>query len=390
MDQTYFTACIVAAGRGERAGGGVPKQFRRLADKSVLAHSAEAFARHPDCKEIVIAVAPGQRDEAVTALGDLSEAVRIVEGGADRSASVRAAASAATRPFILIHDAARPLVSQAVIDAVLSGLKTYDGVAPALPVADALAREADGGIEPVDRSGLWRMQTPQGFHQRAFFMAITQTEGRSFPDEIAMARAAGVKVGLAPGDEANFKLTWPADFARAERLLAAETNGSTAMTVTGMGYDVHRLESGDGMHLCGVHIAGPLALVGHSDADAGLHAITDALLGAAGLGDIGDHFPPTDERWRGADSAMFLQHAVKISSQAGARLIHCDVTLICERPKIGPHKAAMKARVADILGLSPERVNIKATTTEKLGFTGRGEGLAAEAVVSCVIDGITP
>lgn len=387
MAQTHYTACIVAAGRGERAGGGVAKQFRTIAGRSVLAHSVAAFAGHPHCEEIIIAVGPGQQDDALAALGALSERVRIVEGGQDRSASVRAAVSAATRPLILIHDAARPLLSHAVIDNVLAGLDGHEGAAPALPVADALAREGPEGVEPVDRSGLWRMQTPQGFHRAPLLKAIAQTAGASFPDEIAMARAAGLDIGLVPGEDANFKLTWPEDFERAEKMVEAAPAPAAPLVVAGLGYDVHRLEPGEGMHLCGVHIPAALALVGHSDADAGLHAITDALLGAAGLGDIGEHFPPSDERWRGADSALFLSHALKLAGEAGARPVHCDVTLICERPKIGPHKPAMKARVAALLGLPEARVNIKATTTEKLGFTGRGEGLAAEAVVTCLIGG---
>ena len=381
-DQT-FTACIVAAGRGERAGGGMPKQFRPLAGRSVLAHSVAAFLAHPRCGQIVVAVAPGQQAEAARHLGDRVEDIHLVEGGQDRSASVRAAVSASTCPLLLIHDAARPLVSRAVIDAVLAGLETFDGVAPALPVADALARNTPKGVEPVERAELWRMQTPQGFRRDALIKAVAKTAGRSFPDEVAMARAADCSLGLVCGDETNFKLTWPADFERAEGLLAVKARRPETMTVTGIGYDVHRLRSGDGMHLCGVFIPCPLALVGHSDADVGLHAITDALLGAAGLGDIGDHFPPSDDRWAGADSALFLEHAFKIAGEAGAVPVHCDVTLICERPQIAPHKPAMKMRVAELLRLPPERVNIKATTTEKLGFTGRGEGVAAQAAVAC-------
>jgi len=238
-------------------------------------------------------------------------------------------------------------------------------------------------VEAVDRSGLWRMQTPQGFQTARLRTAFNEAGETDFPDEVSLARAAGMDVVLVPGDEANFKITWPEDFARAEAQLRAHGGAPAgAMTVSGLGYDVHRLAPGDGVHLCGVFIACNLHLIGHSDADAGLHAITDAILGAASLGDIGDHFPPTDAQWRGADSAMFLRHAVKIAAEAGASPVHCDVTLICERPKIGPHKAAMKARVAELLQLAPARVNIKATTTEQLGFTGRGEGLAAQAVVT--------
>lgn len=283
----------------------------------------------------------------------------------------------------MIHDAARPLLTARILDDLSIALNDAEGAAPALALSDALVRDGGDGVEAVDRSGLWRMQTPQGFQTARLRTAFNEAGETDFPDEVSLARAAGMDVVLVPGDEANFKITWPEDFARAEAQLRAHGGAPAgAMTVSGLGYDVHRLAPGDGVHLCGVFIACNLHLIGHSDADAGLHAITDAILGAASLGDIGDHFPPTDAQWRGADSAMFLRHAVKIAAEAGASPVHCDVTLICERPKIGPHKAAMKARVAELLQLAPARVNIKATTTEQLGFTGRGEGLAAQAVVT--------
>ncbi len=389
MSETSYSACIVAAGRGERAGGGEPKQFRFLAGRPMLAWSVGRFTSDPRCAEIIIATAPGGADAAAAALGSLADRCRFVDGGATRSASVRNAVAAARSAHVLIHDAARPLLSQAIIDDCLQALELAPGAAPALPVADALARDAAVGLEPVDRSGLHRIQTPQAFHTQALLDAFDTCPG-DYPDELSLARAAGLDVALVPGDEANFKVTWAEDFARAERLMAPGTPAAPALVVTGMGYDVHRLIPGDGVHLCGVFIACDLHLVGHSDADAGLHAITDALLGAAGLGDIGEHFPPSDDRWKGADSSQFLEHALRIAAEAGAKPVHCDVTLICERPKIGPHKQAMKARVAQILGLAPARVNIKATTTEKLGFTGRGEGLAAEAVVSCRIEDPQP
>ncbi|MGX6647743.1 bifunctional 2-C-methyl-D-erythritol 4-phosphate cytidylyltransferase/2-C-methyl-D-erythritol 2,4-cyclodiphosphate synthase [Maricaulaceae bacterium MS644] len=383
MSKLGFSALIVAAGRGERAGGGVPKQLRTLAGKPVLAWSVERFKTHPDCREIIIAIAPGEQDAIKTALGPLSGAVRLVEGGASRTASVRAALAAAGEDRVMIHDAARPLLTARILDDLAAALDDAEGAAPALALSDALVRDGEAGVEAVDRTGLWRMQTPQAFQTAPLRAAFSKAGETDFPDEVSLARAAAIEVVLVPGDEANFKITWPDDFARAEAQLRADgATPAAAVTVSGLGYDVHRLAPGDGVHLCGVFIACNLHLIGHSDADAGLHAITDALLGAAGLGDIGDHFPPTDERWRGADSAMFLRHAVGIAAEAGASPVHCDVTLICERPKIGPHKAAMKARVAELLQLAPARVNIKATTTEQLGFTGRGEGLAAEAVVT--------
>lgn len=375
-----YTACIVAAGRGERAGGGLPKQFRPLAGRPMLGWSVQRFASDPACAQIVIAHAPGQAKAVRECLDGVS--ADLVEGGDSRTASVRNALALTRCDQVLIHDAARPLLSQDIIAGLITALASHDGAAPALPVSDALVRDDAEGVTPVSRDKLFRMQTPQAFQTRALREAFA-TAQTDYPDEVSLARASGLDVVLTPGEEANFKVTYPQDFERAEQLLGQSAQRpQAALTVTGMGYDVHRMGAGDGVHLCGVFIECPYRLIGHSDADAGLHAITDALLGAAGLGDIGDHFPPSDNQWKGADSAMFLDHAVKIAAEAGIRAVHVDVTLICERPKIGPHKAAMKARVAEIMGLEPRRVNIKATTTEKLGFTGRGEGLAAEAVVT--------
>ncbi|VXC49831.1 2-C-methyl-D-erythritol 4-phosphate cytidylyltransferase / 2-C-methyl-D-erythritol 2,4-cyclodiphosphate synthase [Oceanicaulis sp. 350] len=376
-----YSACIVAAGRGTRAGAGTPKQFRNLAGRPVLSYSINRFAEDPACTQIIIAHAPGQA-EAVRACLNSAEAV-LVEGGETRTQSVRNALAHVSHEHVLIHDAARPLVSDAVIARLRAALDSAPGAAPALPVADALARSDDAGVTPVSREGLYRLQTPQAFQTQLLREAF-QAASTNYPDEVSLARASGLNVVLTQGEERNFKVTYPDDFERAEQALAGGASPA-ALTVTGMGYDVHRMAAGDGVHLCGVFIECPYRLIGHSDADAGLHAITDALLGAAGLGDIGDHFPPSDDQWKGADSAMFLAHAAKIAAEAGARAVHVDVTLICERPKIGPHKAAMKSRVAEILDLDPRRVNIKATTTEKLGFTGRGEGLAAEAIVTAVL-----
>lgn len=376
-----YSACIVAAGRGTRAGAGTPKQFRNLAGRPVLSYSINRFAQDPACAQLIIAHAPGQA-EAVRACLNGAEAV-LVEGGETRTQSVRNALANVSHEQVLIHDAARPLVSDAVIARLRAVLDSASGAAPALPVADALARSDDAGVTPVSREGLYRLQTPQAFQTQLLREAF-QAASTDYPDEVSLARASGLNVVLTQGEERNFKVTFPDDFERAEQALAGRAS-PVGLTVTGMGYDVHRMASGDGVHLCGVFIECPYRLIGHSDADAGLHAITDALLGAAGLGDIGDHFPPSDDQWKGADSAMFLAHAAKIAAEAGARAVHVDVTLICERPKIGPHKAAMKSRVAEILDLDPRRVNIKATTTEKLGFTGRGEGLAAEAIVTAVL-----
>ena len=383
MNDTPYTACIVAAGRGSRAGGGLPKQFRNLAGDPVLAWSIKTFQADPRCETVIIAVAPDGENAARDHLGRWAEQCQFVEGGETRSQSVANAVARVTTPLVLVHDAARPLLSQAMINRLLDALGRSEGAAPALPVVDALCAATEEGLVPVDRTPLRRIQTPQGFLTQKLQSAFNHLGSTDFPDEVSLARAYGLSVDLVDGEEQNFKLTWPEDFKKAEQILL--THQTPALQVTGYGYDVHRLDTGTGMSLCGVFIECPLQLIGHSDADAGLHAITDALLGAAALGDIGDHFPPTDPQWKGADSVMFLDHAVKIAAAVGVVPVHCDVTLICERPKIGPHKAAMKARVAQILGLSDTRVNIKATTTEKLGFTGRGEGLAAEAIVTCQV-----
>ncbi|WP_440959781.1 bifunctional 2-C-methyl-D-erythritol 4-phosphate cytidylyltransferase/2-C-methyl-D-erythritol 2,4-cyclodiphosphate synthase [Oceanicaulis sp. LC35] len=375
-----YTACIVAAGRGERAGGDTPKQFRMLAGRPMLSWSIERFACDPACGQIIIAHAPGQAEQVRACLSGAR--ADLVEGGETRTASVRNALSLARSDTVLIHDAARPMLSQTIIAGLLDALKSHDGAAPALPVSDALVRDADEGVTAVNRENLYRLQTPQAFHTDRLREAFSAAQS-DYPDEVSLARSQGLTIDLTQGEEANFKVTYPQDFERAEQLLnRSAVQTPVPVTITGLGYDVHRMASGDGVHLCGVFIECPYRLIGHSDADAGLHAITDALLGAAGLGDIGDHFPPSDNQWKGADSAMFLEHVVKIAAEAGVRPVHVDVTLICERPKIGPHKSAMKHRVAQIMGLDTRRVNIKATTTEQLGFTGRGEGLAAEAIVT--------
>jgi 2-C-methyl-D-erythritol 4-phosphate cytidylyltransferase/2-C-methyl-D-erythritol 2,4-cyclodiphosphate synthase len=376
---TPFSACIVAAGSGTRAQSAVPKQFAQVAGKPLLRWSAEAFAAHPACAQIIIAIPPGERPRAEAALSGLD--VTLIEGGDTRTRSVRACVDAAQEAQIFIHDAARPGLTAALVDRLLGALADAPGAAPALAVADALARQGAGGVEPVSRDGLMRIQTPQAFHTQALRSAFEAAGARDFPDEVSLARAAGLDVTLVEGEETAFKVTYPDDFARAEALLRQPAG----LPVMGTGFDVHRLSAGNGVHLCGVFVPCDLALVGHSDADVGLHALTDAVLGAAGAGDIGLHFPPSDERWRGADSAQFLLHAMSLAREAGIRPVHADITLICERPKIGPVRDAMRARVAELTGLPLARVNIKATTTEKLGFTGRGEGIAAQAAFTGVL-----
>jgi 2-C-methyl-D-erythritol 4-phosphate cytidylyltransferase/2-C-methyl-D-erythritol 2,4-cyclodiphosphate synthase len=287
--------------------------------------------------------------------------------------------AAAPPARVLIHDAARPFVDRGTIDRVLAALDDAPGAIPALPVKDTVKRGLSGRVaETLDRTALWRAQTPQGFDYAAIFAAHRAAQGSELSDDAAVAERAGLAVRLVAGSEANFKVTTAEDLEQAERLLLAR-HGDVR---TGQGFDVHAFGPGDHVWLCGVKVAHEGGLVGHSDADVGLHALTDAILGALGAGDIGQHFPPSDPKWRGAPSHLFLSHAGALVASAGGRIAHLDVTLICERPKIGPHRDAMVARIAEILGLERGRISVKATTTEGLGFTGRGEGIAAQAVAT--------
>lgn len=377
-----IAAAIVAAGRGSRAGGETPKQYRLLGGRPVIARTLAAFADHPAISRIVTAIHP---DDAALFAAAAPDA-EWTPGGVSRSESVRACLNALATDApdaVLIHDAARPFVSTDVINAVIARLADADGAVPVLPLSDALLRGADGrATAPADRTGLHRAQTPQGFRFAALKAAYDALPpGADMADDAAVALAAGLKLAMVAGDADNVKLTFPDDFARAGARLAQTGGGVTV----GFGFDVHRLEPGPGMTLCGVRIEEGFSLVGHSDADAGLHALTDAILGAAGLGDIGQHFPPSDPQWKGAASDRFLVHALSLLESAGGRLSHADITLICERPKIGPYREAMRARLADILRLPIARVSVKATTTEGLGFTGRGEGLAAQAVATVTL-----
>jgi 2-C-methyl-D-erythritol 4-phosphate cytidylyltransferase/2-C-methyl-D-erythritol 2,4-cyclodiphosphate synthase len=367
-------ALIVAAGQGVRAGGGMPKQFRPLLGKSLVARSADAFLRHPGIDGVYVVVAPGMEAMAREQLSD----VVLVTGGATRQDSVRlgleAIAADGAPDLVLIHDAARPIVPRAMIDRVLDALDESPGACPALPVVDSL-RSGDTHVNgEVDRSGVWRVQTPQGFH----FGAILKAHRSAAPgatDDVAVARAAGHAVRLVEGDERAMKVTEVGDFARAAAHLGVRH-------ATGMGFDVHRFGPGDHLWLCGVKLPHGAGLVGHSDADVGLHALTDAILGALGDGDIGAHFPPSDPKWRGASSDRFLAHAARLVAAAGGVIDHVDITIIAEAPKVGPHRAAMVERIADILVDHGTRVSVKATTTEELGFTGRREGIAAQAVAT--------
>jgi 2-C-methyl-D-erythritol 4-phosphate cytidylyltransferase/2-C-methyl-D-erythritol 2,4-cyclodiphosphate synthase len=371
-------ALIVAAGRGERAGGAVPKQFRLLAGQPVLAWSIRAL-QAAGMAEIVVAVSAEQEAAARAIVGPEA---RLVRGGATRTDSVRAGLAAiAQAEIVLIHDAARPGLTPEMVRRLVAEIERgAKGAAPALPLADSV-RRVDGGqrvVGEVERAGLMQVQTPQAFRLSVIRDAYAAAAGdAAFSDDIAVARAAGAEIVLITGDPRLMKLTYPEDTEMLERILA----GSRAACV-GAGFDAHRFGPGDHVTLCGVRIAHDKGLVGHSDADAGWHALVDAILGAIGEGDIGAHFPPSDPQWKGADSETFLRHAARLAAQAGARIVHVDLTLICERPKIGPHREAMRARTAEVLGLPLARVSVKATTTERMGFLGREEGLAAQAIAT--------
>ncbi|HEY3796911.1 MAG TPA: bifunctional 2-C-methyl-D-erythritol 4-phosphate cytidylyltransferase/2-C-methyl-D-erythritol 2,4-cyclodiphosphate synthase [Caulobacteraceae bacterium] len=374
-----FAAVIVAAGSGSRAGSGEAKQWRRLVGRPVARWSAEAFLA-AGAAELVVVIGEGQADVAADAMAGLP-GVRFVQGGAMRSDSVKAgldALSAGGEALVLVHDAARPLLSVAHIRRLLAALEREPAAILALPLADTLKREDDAGHigATPSRAGLWRAQTPQGFRLGAIKAAYAAWPAGEEPtDEAMVIERTGGAVALVAGDPVLTKLTFPEDFAMAEQLAGA----ARTMRI-GQGLDAHRFGPGDTVWLCGVPIPHSQTLVGHSDADAGLHAITDAVLGAIGEGDIGDHFPPTDPKWRGASSDQFLAHAVGLVTARGGRVVNVDVTLVCERPRIKPHRQAMRERLAEILGLDLAAVSVKATTTEGMGFTGREEGLMAQAV----------
>lgn len=371
---------IVAAGRGTRAGAGEPKQWRMLAGEPVLAHTVRAFRR---VGRILVVLHPEDMRRGLDLFGGT---VTLVAGGAARDASVRAAldcleGSDVTR--VLIHDGARPLVPAGVIRDVLAALDDAPAAAPALAVTDALWRGADGLVSGTqDRSGLHRAQTPQGFRLPDILAAYRAHPGGA-ADDVEVARAAGLPVRITEGAEDNLKITWPRDFARAEAILKLRKDHEMDIR-TGNGFDVHAFTEGDHVTLCGVKVPHTRGLLGHSDADVGMHALTDAIYGALAEGDIGRHFPPSDPQWKGAASCIFLEHAVRLVAERGYRISNCDVTLICERPKVGPHALDMGAALAGIMGIETGRVSVKATTSERLGFTGREEGIAAIATVTLI------
>ena len=367
---------IVAAGKGERAGTELPKQYERLGGVPMLRRTAQAF----DGYAVQVVIGPGQDELAAAALAGLGLPAPVT-GGATRQESVRLGLEALAKDapdFVLIHDAARPLISRKVTQDVVKALEAgADGALPMVGASDTLRRkDADGRWTLVSRDNLYRAQTPQGFVYNKILKAHRAHAQEDVTDDVALAELAGLKVEMVEGEEKNIKVTRKEDFALAESLL-----GSGDVR-TASGYDVHKFTDGDHIMLCGLKIAHTHALEGHSDADVGLHAITDAILGCIGEGDIGQHFPPTDERWRGAPSWKFLDHAAGLVAAKGGVINHVDVTIICERPKVGPHRDAMKAKIAEILKIAPDRVSVKATTTEGLGFTGRREGIAAQAIAT--------
>lgn len=373
-------AIIVAAGRGTRVGGRIPKQWRSLRGRAVAAWALDAFINSPHVSRIVLVLHPDDMGLAPGYEGH--ENVTVVPGGDSRVKSVRAgleSLSGTGVTHVLIHDVARPLVDQAMIGRVCSALHSAKGAAPALAVSDALWSSIDGHVAgATDRTNLYRAQTPQGFEFDAILAAHKNHTGNA-ADDVEIARAAGITVEIVAGDERNLKITTEGDFARAEHLMGA------AMDVrVGNGFDVHRFGPGDHVTLCGVQVPHDKTLMGHSDADVGMHALTDAIYGAIADGDIGQHFPPSDPQWKGADSMLFLEHAMARAAERGYALSNGDVTLICETPKIGPHAKQMAATLARILGVEPDRISVKATTSERLGFTGRGEGIAASATATLV------
>jgi len=374
-------ALVVAAGKGTRLGAAMPKQYLPLGGVPLLRHSLVALKAHPGITGIAAVINPEFLEEYEKAAAGL-DLLPPIAGGAARQDSARNGLEGLQHldpDRVFIHDGARPFVDHDLIGRLLSALDTSPGAIAAVPIRDTVKRGIGGRVtETLDRSALWRAQTPQAFHFKPILEAHRAAAGQDLTDDADVAERFGLAVALVEGSEENFKVTTPEDLSRAELKLAS----CQADIRTGMGFDVHAFGPGSSLFLCGVEIAHAQGLVGHSDADVGLHALTDAILGAIGAGDIGFYFPPSDPKWRGAPSWKFLRHAADLVAERHGAIAHVDVTLICERPKIGPHRDAMTARVADILGIAPGRVSIKATTTEKLGFTGREEGIAAQAVAT--------
>ncbi|MEM9839978.1 MAG: bifunctional 2-C-methyl-D-erythritol 4-phosphate cytidylyltransferase/2-C-methyl-D-erythritol 2,4-cyclodiphosphate synthase [Pseudomonadota bacterium] len=381
-------AIIVAAGQGTRAGGDLPKQYQSLSGAPILRHTLLAFARHPEISAITAVIGEGHDELFSSAAAGIEKVTSPVFGGAERQVSVRLGLEAIqddAPDVVLIHDAARPLVSAETISSVIAKAAESGGAIAALPVADTLKREKGSAViaETVPRDRLWRAQTPQGFRFSEILRVHRELANRDdMTDDASLFEAAGLPVALVEDDPSNIKITRPRDFAVAKAMMekAMETR-------VGSGFDVHAFEDGDHVTLCGVDIPHTHRLKGHSDADVAMHALTDAIYGALSDGDIGHHFPPSDDQWRGAASDVFLRHAVKLVSERGGRFVHGDITIMCEAPKVGPHREAMRERLSEIMGVDVSRLAVKATTTEKLGFTGRGEGIAAQATATVALPG---
>lgn len=375
-------ALVLAAGKGKRLPGDVPKQYRDLAGAPVLRRALDAFARHARIDAVRVVFDPADALPYARATEGLA-LLDPVPGGAERQDSVRRGLESleARRPArVLIHDGARPFPDERLIDRLIDALDAAPGAIAAIPVVDTLWRAGDDGAETlVPRQGLWRAQTPQAFRYADILAAHRAAAGLNLTDDAAVARHAGLRVSLVMAGEENFKITTESDLSRAARALARTD------IRTGTGFDVHKFGPGDGVWLCGVRVPHDATLDGHSDADVGIHALVDALLGAIGAADIGAHFPPTDARWKGAASDRFLAHAAALVRERGGEIRHVDVTLICERPKVGPHREAMRAALARILDIDVARVSVKATTTEGLGFAGRREGIAAQAAATVAL-----
>lgn len=367
-------AIIVAGGQGNRAGSAAPKQWQTLLGRRVIDWSIDAFSQHPAITDVIVVAAPELGEPRA------GQRFRRAEPGATRTLSVLSGLAALDAPDtakVLIHDAARPGIDAPTITALIAALDTADAAVPALPVSDALKANGGGTLSTVDRTGLHRVQTPQCFRLGQIRTALAAA-GPDLVDDLAAVEADGARVALIPGTARLHKITYAEDFDMLARLLSP-----MGTPRVGKGFDVHAFEPGDHVTLCGIRIPHSAKLKGHSDADAAWHALTDAILGAVALGDIGDHFPPSDPRWKDADSGLFLKHAKTLAEEAGYRIDSCDITVICEAPKVKPHREAMRARTAELLGLPLAAISVKATTTEGLGFTGRREGIAAEAV--CVL-----
>lgn len=375
-------ALVLAAGKGKRLPGDVPKQYRDLAGAPVLRRALDAFARHARIDAVRVVFDPADALPYARATEGLA-LLDPVPGGAERQDSVRRGLESleARRPArVLIHDGARPFPDERLIDRLIDALDAAPGAIAAIPVVDTLWRAGDDGAETlVPRQGLWRAQTPQAFRYADILAAHRAAAGLNLTDDAAVARHAGLRVSLVMAGEENFKITTESDLSRAARALARTD------IRTGTGFDVHKFGPGDGVWLCGVRVPHDATLDGHSDADVGIHALVDALLGAIGAADIGAHFPPTDPRWKGAASDRFLAHAAALVRERGGEIRHVDVTLICERPKVGPHREAMRVALARILDIDVARVSVKATTTEGLGFAGRREGIAAQAAATVAL-----